>query len=193
MAPARFLQSAMLVLLVLFSLFTFSNTRTLDPLKILLPQKKEQLARLNIQREIFNDYMYDLRVISGFKQLRSADRVMSNNVLGVLKFLSRAMPGAIEITDLSLIQETNTEKLLDQLYDRGLVSDEMEEMTENIENIMFTLKMDGFLEVNELQATSILDRTKLLLQGNGNIQAVYLFKADDSTDDKTNFNLIIVI
>ena len=28
---------------------------------------------------------------------------------------------------------------------------------------------------------------------NGNIQAAYLFKADDSTDDKTNFNLIIVI
>ena len=193
LAPARFLQSAMLVLLVLFSLFTFSNTRTLDPLKILLPQKKEQLARLNIQREIFNDYMYDLRVINGFKQLRNADRVMSNNVLGVLKFLSRTMPDAIEITDLSLIQETNTENLLDQLYDQGLVSDEMEEMSEKIENIMFTLKMDGFLEVNELQATSILDRTKLLLQGNGNIQAAYLFKADDSTDDKTNFNLIIVI
>ena len=193
LAPARFLQSAVLVLLVLFSLFTFSNTRTLDPLKILLPQKKEQLARLNIQREIFNDYMYDLRVINGFKQLRNADRVMSNNVLGVLKFLSRTMPDAIEITDLSLIQETNTENLLDQLYDQGLVSDEMEEMSENIDNIMFTLKMDGFLEVNELQATSILDRTKLLLQGNGNIQAAYLFKADDSTDDKTNFNLIIVI
>ena len=64
---------------------------------------------------------------------------------------------------------------------------------ENIDNTMFTLKMDGFLEVNKLQATSILDRTKLLLEGNGNIQAAYLFKADDSTDDKTNFNLIIVI
>ena len=103
------------------------------------------------------------------------------------------MPDPIEITNLSLIKETNTENLLDQLYDQGLVSDEMEEMSENIDNIMFTLKMDGFLEVNELQATSILDRTKLLLQGNGNIQAAYLFKADDSTDDKTNFNLIIVI
>jgi len=193
LAPARFLQSGMLVLLVLFSLFTFSNTRTLDPLKILLPQKKEQLARLNIQREIFDDYMFDLRVINGFKQLRKADRVMSNNVLGVLKFLSRTMPDPIEITDLSLIQETNTEKLLDQLYDQGFVSSEMEEMSEEIENTMFTLKMDGFLEVNKLQATSILDRTKLLLQGNGNIQAVYLFEADDSTDDKTNFNLIIVV
>ena len=193
LAPARFLQSAMLVLLVLFSLFTFSNMRTLDPLKILLPQKKEQLARLNIQREIFTDYMFDLRVINGFKQLRNADRVMSNNVLGVLKFLSRTMPDPIEITNLSLIKETNTEKLLDQLYDQGLVSDEMEEMSENIDNTMFTLKMDGFLEVNKLQATSILDRTKLLLEGNGNIQAVFLFKSDDQADVKTNFNLIIVI
>ena len=39
LAPARFLQSAMLVLLVLFSLFTFSNTRTLD-----LP-RRERLRR----------------------------------------------------------------------------------------------------------------------------------------------------
>ena len=109
LAPARFLQSGMLVLLILFSLFTFSNNRTLDPLKTDLPQKKDQLARLNIQRDIFNDYMFDLRVINGFKQLRSADRVMTNNIIGVLKFLSRVIPKPIEITDLSLIKETNTE------------------------------------------------------------------------------------
>ena len=193
LAPARFLQSGMLVLLVLFSLFTFSNTRSLDPLKVLLPQKKEQLARLNIQREIFNDYMFDLRVINGFKQLRNADRVMTNNVLGALKFLSRIIPDPIEVTNLSLIKETNTENLLNQLYDQGLVSDEMEEMSENIKNIMFTLRLDGFLEVNELQAKSILDRTKLLLEGNGNTQAVFLFESPESTDNKTTFNLIIVI
>jgi hypothetical protein len=183
----------MLVLLVLFSLFTFSNTRSLDPLKVLLPQKKEQLARLNIQREIFNDYMFDLRVINGFKQLRNADRVMTNNVLGALKFLSRIIPDPIEVTNLSLIKETNTENLLNQLYDQGLVSDEMEEMSENIKNTMFTLRLDGFLEVNELQAKSILDRTKLLLEGNGNTQAVFLFESPESTDSKTTFNLIIVI
>jgi len=193
LAPARFLQSGMLVLLVLFSLFTFSNTQSLDPLKVLLPQKKEQLARLNIQREIFNDYMFDLRVINGFKQLRNADRVMTNNVLGALKFLSRIIPDPIEVTNLSLIKETNTENLLNQLYDQGLVSDEMEEMSENIKNIMFTLRLDGFLEVNKLQAKSILDRTKLLLEGNGNTQAVFLFESPESTDSKTTFNLIIVI
>ena len=66
-------------------------------------------------------------------------------------------------------------------------------MSEKIKNTMFTLKMDGFLEVNKLQAKSILDRTKLLLQGNRNIQAVFLFEASGATDNKTNFNLIIVI
>ena len=34
---------------------------------------------------------------------------------------------------------------------------------ENIKNTMFTLRLDGFLEVIQLQATSILDRTKLLV------------------------------
>jgi len=37
-APGRFLQSAMLVLLVLFSLFTYSNTSSLGPLQVALPQ-----------------------------------------------------------------------------------------------------------------------------------------------------------
>ena len=83
--------------------------------------------------------------------------------------------------------------MLDQLYDQGFVSDEMEGMSENIKNTMFTLKLEGFLEVNELQATSILERTKLLLENNGNIQTVFLFESTDSEDDKTNFNLIIVI
>ena len=193
LAPARFLQSGVLVILTLFSLFTYSNTRSLDPLKTSLPQKKEQLARLNIQREIFNDYMYDLRVINGFKQLKNADRVMTNNVIGALKFLSRTMPEPVEITNLSLIKETSTENLLEQLYKQGFVSAEMEEMSEKIKNTLFSLRLDGFLEVNKLQATSILDRTKLLLQGNGNIQTVFLFKSDDSTDKKTKFNLIIVI
>ena len=137
--------------------------------------------------------MFDLRVINGFKQLRNADRVMTNNVLGALKFLSRIMPDPIEITNLSLIKETNTENLLNQLYDQGFVSTEMEEMSENIKNTMFTLKLDGFLEVNKLQATTILERTKLILEGNGNIQAAFLFESVDSAEDKTNFNLIIVI
>ena len=137
--------------------------------------------------------MFDLRVINGFKQLRGADRVMTNNVLGALKFLSRVMPDPIEITNLSLIKETNTENLLNQLYNQGLVSDEMEEMSTNIKKPMFTLKLDGFLEVNKLQATAILERTKILLEGNGNIQAAFLFESLDSKDDQTNFNIIIVI
>ena len=58
---------------------------------------------------------------------------------------------------------------------------------------MFTLKLDGFLEVNKLQATAILERTKILLEGNGNIQAAFLFESLDSKDDQTNFNIIIVI
>jgi UDP-N-acetylglucosamine enolpyruvyl transferase len=69
----------------------------------------------------------------------------------------------------------------------------MEEMSENIKNTMFTLRLDGFLEVNKLQATTILERTKIILEGNGNIQAAFLFESDDSTEDKTTFNLIIII
>ena len=114
-APARFLQSAMLVLLVLFSLFTYSNTSSLGPLQLALPQKKDQLARLNIQREIYNNYLFDLRVLNGFQQLRSADRVMAYNVLGVLKYLSRVVPEEVETTNLSLLSKASADNIFELL------------------------------------------------------------------------------
>ena len=143
-APGRFLQSAMLVLLVVFSLFTYRNTSSLDPLQVTLPMKKDQLARLNMQREIYNDYLFDLRVLNGFQKLRSADRIMANNVLGVLKHLSRVVPEQVDITNLSLLSEASENDILDLLIKEGFLIDDDEsfesedlvEKTEAINNVM---------------------------------------------------------
>jgi len=193
-APGRFLQSAMLVLLVVLSLFTYSNTSSLDPLQLALPQKKDQLARLNIQREVYNDYLFDLRVLNGFQQLRSTDRIMANNVLGVLKYLSRVVPEEVEITNLSMLSKTSADNILDLLFEEGFVADEDLE-TDNIsfDKAMFSLRLDGFLEVNALQATSVLEKLKRNLASNSNIQSVFLLQPEGATDNKTNFNIIMVL
>ena len=193
-APGRFLQSAMLVLLVLFSLFTYSNTSSLGPLHVALPQKKDQLARLNIQREVYNDYLFDLRVLNGFQQLRSADRIMANNVLGVLKYLSSVVPEEVEITNLSLLSKASADNILDLLFEEGFVADEDLE-TDNIsfDKVMFSLRLDGFLEVNALQATSVLEKLKRNLASNSNIQSVFLLQPEGATDNKTDFNIIMVL
>jgi len=193
-APGRFLQSAMLMLLVLFSLFTYSNTSSLGPLQVVLPQKKDQLARLNIQREVYNDYLFDLRVLNGFQQLRSADRIMANNVLGVLKYLSSVVPEEVEITNLSLLSKASADNILDLLFEEGFVADEDLE-TDNIsfDKVMFSLRLDGFLEVNALQATSVLEKLKRNLAANSNIQSVFLLQPEGATDNKTDFNIIMVL
>ena len=98
------------------------------------------------------------------------------------------IPKPVEITDLLLIKETNTESLLNQLYDQGFVSDEMEKI-EDLKNPMFTLRLDGFVEVNKLQAKSVLDRTKLLLKVKYT-KSVYL-ESGVPTDDKTNNRVVI--
>ena len=200
-APGRFLQSAMLVLLVVFSLFTYRNTSSLDPLQVTLPMKKDQLARLNMQREIYNDYLFDLRVLNGFQKLRSADRIMANNVLGVLKHLSRVVPEQVDITNLSLLSEVSEDGIFDLLIKEGFLIDDDEsfesedlvEKTEAINKVMFGLRLDGFLEVNALQASSMLERFKTSLETNGNIQAVFLHQPEDASDNKTNFNIILII
>jgi hypothetical protein len=194
-APGRFLQSAMLVLLVVLSLFTYSNTNSLDPLQASLPQKKDQLARLNLQHKVYNNYLFDLRVLNGFQQLRSADRIMANNVLGVLKFLSRVVPEEVEITNLSLLSKASADNIFELLIQEGFVSEDeegvlsedLELQAAEVDKIMFSLRLDGFLEVNAMQASSVLEKLKSNLSANGNIQSVFLL------DHGTNFNILMVL
>ena len=186
-APGRFLQSAMLVLLVVFSLFTYSNTSSLNPLQAALPQKKEQLARLNIHREIYNDYLFDLRVLNGFQQLRSDDRIMADNILNILKYLSKVTPPDVEVTGLSLLDDPYAAIS----FDEEDTEEETEEEIEIPEDILLSLRIDGLLEINSMQASSILSDFKNTLESNGNIQAVYL--SVTTSGSKTIFNMILVI
>ena len=186
-APGRFLQSAMLVLLVVFSLFTYSNTSSLNPLQAALPQKKEQLARLNIHREIYNDYLFDLRVLNGFQQLRSDDRIMADNILNILKYLSKVTPPDVEVTGLSLLDDPYAAIS----FDEEEMEEETEEDIEIPEDILLSLSIDGLLEINSMQASSILSDFKNTLETNGNIQAVYL--SVTTSGSKTIFNMILVI
>jgi len=186
-APGRFLQSAMLVLLVVFSLFTYSNTSSLNPLQAALPQKKEQLARLNIHREIYNDYLFDLRVLNGFQQLRSDDRIMADNILNILKYLSKVTPPDVEVTGLSLLDDPYAAIS----FDEEEMEEETEEDIEIPEDILLSLRIDGLLEINSMQASSILSDFKNTLESNGNIQAVYL--SVTTSGSKTIFNMILVI
>jgi len=182
-APGRFLQSAMLVLLVMFSLFTYSNTSSLGPLQVALPQKKDQLARLNIQREVYNDYLFDLRVLSGFQQLRRDDRIMADNVLNILKYLSKVTPPDVAVTELSLIDDPFAAIYLDE--------EETEEEIEIPEDFLLSLRIDGLLEINSMQASIVLNDFKKTLETNANIQAVNL--SVTTSGSKTIFNMVLVL
>jgi hypothetical protein len=182
-APGRFLQSAMLVLLVMFSLFTYSNTSSLGPLQVALPQKKDQLARLNIQREVYNDYLFDLRVLSGFQQLRRDDRIMADNVLNILKYLSKVTPPDVAVTELSLIDDPFAAIYLDE--------EETEEEIEIPEDFLLSLRIDGLLEINSMQASIVLNDFKKTLETNANIQAVNL--SITTSGSKTIFNMVLVL
>ena len=150
------------------------------------------------KRQVYNDYLFDLRVLNGFQQLRSADQVMAKNVLGVLKYLSRVVPEEVEITNLSLLSKVSADNILDLLFNEGFVTDEdtdgdLEAQADRLDKFMFSLRMDGFLEVNALQASSVLEKLKSNLAANGNIQAVFLLEPEGATDNKTDFNIIMVL
>jgi len=177
------LANRLLVLLVVFSLFTYSNTSSLNPLQAALPQKKEQLARLNIHREIYNDYLFDLRVLNGFQQLRRDDRIMADNVLNILKYLSKVTPPDVAVTELSLIDDPFAAIYLDE--------EETEEEIEIPEDFLLSLRIDGLLEINSMQASIVLNDFKKTLETNANIQAVNL--SVTTSGSKTIFNMVLVL
>jgi len=47
--------------------------------------------------------------------------------------------------------------------------------------------------VNALQASSVLEKLRRNLAANGNIQAVFLLQPEGATDNKTDFNIIMVL
>ena len=80
----------------------------------------------------------------------------------------------------------------------GFVIDEdtdedLEADSEALDKTKFSLRMDGFLEVNALQASSVLSKLKSNLAASSNIQAVFLLQPEGATDNKTDFNIIMVL
>ena len=71
------------------------------------------------------------------------------------------------------------------------LEEETEEEIEIPEDILLSLRIDGLLEINSMQASSILSDFKNTLESNGNIQAVYL--SVTTSGSKTIFNMILVI
>ena len=71
------------------------------------------------------------------------------------------------------------------------IEEETEEEIEIPEDILLSLRIDGLLEINSMQASSILSDFKNTLESNGNIQAVYL--SVTTSGSKTIFNMILVI
>ena len=123
---------------------------------------------------------------------------MANNVLGVLKYLSSVVPEEVEITNLSLLSKTSADNILDLLFEEGFVANEdtdedLEAEAEALDKVMFSLRLDGFLEVNALQASSVLEKLRRNLAANGNIQAVFLLQPEGATYNKTDFNIIMVL
>ena len=77
-------------------------------------------------------------------------------------------------------------------FEDGFVTDgdtdeDLEAEAEALDKFMFSLRLDGFLEVNALQASRVLSKLKSNLAANGNIQSVFLL------DRGTNFNILIVL
>ena len=88
--------------------------------------------------------------------------------------------------------------ILDLLFKEDFVTyedtdEDLEAEAEALDKTMFSLRLDGFLEVNALQATSVLEKLKRNLAANSNIQSVFLLQPEGATDNKTDFNIIMVL
>ena len=96
--------------------------------------------------------------------------------------MSKVTPTDIAVTELSLI---------DDPYAAIYTDEETEEEIEIPEDFLLSLRIDGLLEINSMQASIVLNDFKKTLETNANIQAVNL--SVTTSGSKTIFNMVLVL
>jgi hypothetical protein len=97
--------------------------------------------------------------------------------------LSKVTPPDVAVTELSLIDDPFAAIYLDE--------EETEEEIEIPEDFLLSLRIDGLLEINSMQASIVLNDFKKTLETNANIQAVNL--SVTTSGSKTIFNMVLVL
>ena len=181
--PNRVLQGTMLVAITFFTLLTFSRRSSLAPLENALPQKTEQAAALDIKKQVYSDILYDLGILEGFHALLAGDKVMSNNIVSVLKYVSNAVPSEFKVTDLVVNNKVPYHRL------DKLITDKLE--TEK--KPLLSITLDGFLQMDGDRSAQVLRPFRNQLERDKQFKVVLFSEQDDGSRYKTPYIIDLIL
>ena len=181
--PNRVLQGAMLVVITFFTLLTFSRRSSLAPLENSLPQKTEQAAALDIKKQVYSDILYDLGILEGFHALLAGDKVMSDNIVSVLKYVSNSVPSEFKVTDLVVNNKVPYHRL------DKLIADKLE--TEK--KPLLSITLDGFLQMDGDRSAQVLRPFRSQLERDKQFKVVLFSEQDDGSRYKTPYIIDLIL
>ena len=181
--PNRILQAAMLVVITFIALVTFSRRSSLIPLETVLPQKTEQAAALDIKKQVYRDVLNDLEIIEGFHALLESDKVISDNIVSVLKYVSNAVPSEFKVTDLAVNNNVPYHRLDISITDK----------LEFEKKPLMSITLDGFLQMDGDRSEKVLRPFRSQLERDRQFKAVLFSEQDDGTRYKTPYIIDLIL
>ena len=173
----------MLVVITFFTLLTFSRRSSLAPLENSLPQKTEQAAALDIKKQVYSDILYDLGILEGFHALLAGDKVMSDNIVSVLKYVSNSVPSEFKVTDLVVNNKVPYHRL------DKLIADKLE--TEK--KPLLSITLDGFLQMDGDRSAQVLRPFRSQLERDKQFKVVLFSEQDDGSRYKTPYIIDLIL
>ena len=181
--PNRVLQAAMLIVITVATLVTFSRRSSLNPLETALPQKTEQAATLDIKKQVYRDILNDLGILEGFHALLEGDKVMSDNIVSVLKYVSNALPSEFKVTDLAVNNNVPFHRLDKTTAD----------MLELEKKPLMSITLSGFLQMDGDRSARVLRPFRSQLERDRQFKAALFSEQEDGTRYKTPYIIDLIL
>jgi len=173
----KVMQNILLILLLVFSISSFIKVQQINPLKEELPIKKAELEILNMRTEIKSIVKKDNELLEKYYTIINEDNKVSSEMIDILKFLSKKIPKAFNVTEINL------DKLQPNYF---------QENNQQKNDTDIIINVEGFYNKGLESSSLLMENLINDLKESNHFKKVDLSKPDSYKKYKTAFNMSIV-
>ena len=173
----QILQNSVLALLMTFSLSAFFQRTSIKPLKDQLPIKQSELSLLSMRQDMKNVVESRNKVANTFGQLINDDKNISDDMVSLLKHLSKTLPVNFLVTNVTLDIQAST-------------SISTPDITEFYDLL---ITVDGFYDNDIEKASLYAEKLRKSFIAQGHFKNVEISKGKVLKRSRTGFKITILL
>ena len=175
--PNRILQNGMLALILTFSLSAFLQRSSIKPLEERLPIKQSELSLLSMRQQMKNVVENKNEVANTFGQLIKDDKNISEDMVSLLKYLSKNIPENFQVTKVTVDKQRSEKPLV----------------AERTEFYDLLVKVHGFYNNNMEKSSTLSKKLHESFVNKGQFKKVEISKGKKLKKSMTGYKITILL